>query len=265
MAEVLERAGAALSFQTSGEGEPLVLIHEMGGSSESWTELAACLGAGYRILSYDQRGCGGSSPVSAISLDALVEDLDAVWVRSGLSQPATLAASALGAAVAVRFAARFPERVSGLVLFTPALGVPADRRAGVLAVADRIQADGVRAFVEQGLDASYPESLRTVPGRFETFVTRQFAADADSLAAWWRMLASIDLSEDIAAVGAPSLVLAGSLDVIRPPAQVARLPGCEFQLVESGHFIAAQSPELAARIIDDWMRRTPSSVPGNIP
>ena len=72
--------GVALRYEHSGRGErTLVLIHEMGGSLESWDEVAPALAANRRMLRYDTRGGGLSEKVrGARSIDTMVDDLAAL-------------------------------------------------------------------------------------------------------------------------------------------------------------------------------------------
>jgi 3-oxoadipate enol-lactonase len=190
----LSRDRIRLRYQIEGQGRPTLLIHEMGGALDSWDRVVSALGTGWQVLRYDQRGSGESSPIrGTVNLDDLVEDALAVWDASCLPYPVQLIASALGCATAVRLAARAPERVSQLTLLTPALGVPETRRASVLAVADRIELEGAEKFVSSTLDVAYPVQFRGDRKQFEAFCAIQFANSASSLAAYWRMLADIEL------------------------------------------------------------------------
>lgn len=247
----LDRAGARLRWRRDGAkgGAPLLLIHEMGGALTSWDAVVNLLGTDWDCLRSDLRGCGQSSPITGTAqLDDLVEDQVALWDAAGLDTPATVAAGAIGAAVAVALAARYPERVQRLVLLAPALGVPADRSAGLLAAADRIEAAGVESFVRSSLDAAYPDHLRE-PEVFAAFLDTQLGNDAGSFAAYWRMLARLYLREELKNLRAPITILAGAADAIRPPNQIERLPGASFHIIDSGHFLALQTPALVASAI----------------
>ena len=57
--DFVELDGVALRYELSGEGErTLVLVHEMGGSLESWDEIAPHFAGSRRVLRYDTRGAG---------------------------------------------------------------------------------------------------------------------------------------------------------------------------------------------------------------
>src|SRR5260370_1189744 len=71
-----------------------------------------------------------------------------------------LAGCAVGAAIELHFAARNPERALGVVAMGPATGVPPERRAQVLALADNVRQVGMRGIVEASFAASYPSEVR---------------------------------------------------------------------------------------------------------
>ncbi len=73
----------------------------------------------------------------------------------------------------------------------------------------------------------------------------------------YRMLADSDLAPKLGALACPVLVIGGSFDRTRPPATVEPvahlIPGARYQLLETGHYMAAQTPELIATTIGDFL------------
>ncbi len=57
--------GARLRYFTAGEGEPLVLVHGLGGAAANWVELAPALARRRRVLVPDLPGHGASDPAPA--------------------------------------------------------------------------------------------------------------------------------------------------------------------------------------------------------
>ncbi len=115
--------GVDLAMAMYGAGPPFVkaatwLTHvEFDHASAFDRALIHELAPRFRYITYDARGCGLSQrQVDDISLDAWVRDLEAVVDALGLERFPLLGISQ-GAAVAVAYAARHPERVSQLVLF----------------------------------------------------------------------------------------------------------------------------------------------------
>ena len=58
--------GISINYQLAGErGPTVVLMHEMGGTLDSWDAVAPGLAESHRVLRYDQRGAGLSEKVRA--------------------------------------------------------------------------------------------------------------------------------------------------------------------------------------------------------
>ncbi|KAA2212333.1 alpha/beta fold hydrolase [Teichococcus oryzae] len=256
----IEVNGIGLRYALSGEGhETLVLVHEMGGTMDSWDMLVPQLDPRFRVLRYDTRGAGLSTKArSPLGIDTMAQDLEALLDALGIG-PVLLAGCAVGGAIALHFAATRPQRVRGLIAMGPATGIPAERRQAVLDHADTVQRNGMAAVAEVELGRSYPEILRGDAARFRRFRARWLANDPDSYAAIYRMLAGLEMQAGIASIRCPTLFLAGEHDPLRPPAMIEPLsrlvPGASFQPVESGHFMAVQTPELVAGAFNAFLAR----------
>ncbi|QPF86112.1 alpha/beta hydrolase [Bradyrhizobium genosp. L] len=103
-----------LSFRSQGDGEAVVFLHGLLGSSKSWAFQFAQLSQNYRVIAWDAPGFGQSALVDA-SIDAYVEALRE-FVAYVCGPTISLVGHSMGGTVATRFAAWFPERVSRLVL-----------------------------------------------------------------------------------------------------------------------------------------------------
>jgi 3-oxoadipate enol-lactonase len=220
--------GTALRYDLDGNGlSTLVLIHEMGGTLESWDLVAPLLSGKRRILRYDTR-----------------------------AGRVALAGIAVGGAIALHVAVRFPQRVAAAVVSSPAIGVAPDRRPVLLARIEKIEREGLQAVIDT-LDLSYPLELRDNAQRFAAFRARWLGGDPISYGAIYRMLAGMDLAPELPRITCPVLVIAGTLDRTRPPAlvePVARaISGARYVVLETGHYAPIQTPELYARTVDEFL------------
>ncbi|WP_323039951.1 alpha/beta fold hydrolase [Gemmobacter sp.] len=248
--------GVSLHYQVSGPTPPLVvLVHEMGGTLGSWDEVVPLLPDTVGILRYDLRGFGLSEkPATGWSLDDLVGDLAGLLDHIGADAPVTLVGGAVGGGVALAFAAAHPARCRQVIGLAPATGVPPQGRPGVRALADSLEADGVRHFVmtDTAPDA-YPEVLRTRPERFARFLGLQLSSVPQGYAHTMRMLAAADFDSLAPRILCPVHLVAGRHDKRRTPEVVggyaARLTHATTETVESGHFMAVQTPEIVAGLI----------------
>lgn len=114
-----------IAYATTGTGPPLVkaanwLTHlEFDWHSPIWRHWIAELSRDHTFVRYDERGCGLSDwDVDDFSLDAWVHDLETVVDTLGLDRFPLLGISQ-GAAVAIQYAVKHPERVSHLILIGP--------------------------------------------------------------------------------------------------------------------------------------------------
>src|SRR5258708_1045169 len=193
--EFIELNGAGLRYELSGKGDrTVVLVHEMGGSLESWDDVAPRLAESRRVLRYDARGAGLSQKARGeLGLDTMADDIAALLDNLGIAGKVALAGVAVGGAIALHFAARYPERTSAVAVGSPATGAAAEPRAPALERVAKIEAAGMAFAVEDAMKNGYAPELRDDLGRFERYRARWLGNDPGSYAAVWRMLAAADM------------------------------------------------------------------------
>ena len=254
----IEVNGTALRYELSGNGgSTLVLIHEMGGSLESWDLVRFRLAGKRKVLRYDTRGAGLSQKVSgALSIDTMTDDLVALMDALGITGRVALAGVAVGGAIAMHTAFRHPQRVAAVAVTSPAVSVSPDRRLGLLARIEKMEKLGLGAVIDT-LDNGYPAELRGDAQRFAAFRARWLGGDPVSYGAIYRMLIHTDLQPELPGIECPALVMAGSLDRSRPAHLVEpvakAIPGARYALLETGHYAPVQTPELYARTVGDFL------------
>lgn len=103
----------------SGSGLPLILMHGTGGHLEAFAKNLRALSSRYRVIAYDYPGHGWTTTAETdLEIDDYVDHLLGLMDALGI-QRAQLSGESLGGWVAVKFAARHPDRVDRLVLNTP--------------------------------------------------------------------------------------------------------------------------------------------------
>jgi len=233
----IEVNGARLRYELRRGDNTIVLLHEMGGTLESFDALLPHLSEGYGVLRYDQRGAGLSSNATApLAIDTPADDLAALLDALSIGPPVAVIGAAVGAAVGIRFAARVPQRVAALVLLAPAAGIAPARRAATLEKIEQLERHGT-----------------------PTALGGAIRLDAMSYGATYRMLLGLDLEADMRCISAPTLALAGTRDSFRPPLEVAalagRIAGARFRTLESGHVMAVETPSLVAAEVTAFLAR----------
>ena len=121
--------GVSLHYQLAGDrGPAVVLLHEMGGTLESWDGVTPGLAAQFRVLRYDQRGAGLSEKVRAqFTNDDAVDDLEGVLKNLEIKPPYNFVCVAAASTQVLRFLERHPDQVASIVLCNPAPGVDPSR------------------------------------------------------------------------------------------------------------------------------------------
>jgi len=168
----VRRAGVTLAGEETGEGIPVVLAHGLTASRRYVVMGSRALErGGHRVVAYDARGHGASSPApapTAYGYGELAADLAAVLDAAGIGR-AVLAGASMGAHTIARLALDRPERVAGAVFVTPAFDPTTPATAESLArwdaLAAGLRAGGVEGFVAAYDAAALPEAWR------ETIVT----------------------------------------------------------------------------------------------
>ena len=256
----IELDGVALRYELSGAGDrTLVLVHEMGGSLESWDEVAPHLATSRRVLRYDTRGAGMSQKVRGeLTFATMAADIAALLDTLRITGKVALAGIAVGGAIALQFAAQYPGRASALIAGSPATGIEAARRPAALERVAGIEALGMASAVEDSMLNGYPPELRGDGKRFAQFRARWLGNDPSSYATIWRMLVNADMPETLSKIRCPALVIGGSLDRVRQPAiaqDVSKtIPGARYVEVRTGHYMAVQTPDLIAGCINEFLR-----------
>ena len=113
----IELNGLTFQYRESGEPSlpPIVALHALGNSAESWDQVAAVLGEKYRVLALDQRGHGGSARTSTYTFELMCDDL--LYFANAMNlERFTLLGHSMGGTVSYLFSETFPSRIERLIV-----------------------------------------------------------------------------------------------------------------------------------------------------
>ncbi len=266
----VDGAGVRLGLSVAGEGVPVVLLHGLTATRRYVVMGSKALErSGHRVVAYDARGHGRSSPAptsDAYSYADLGADLFAVLDSLGISR-AVLAGASMGAHTALWAALRSPARVAGLVLITPAFdpaaSVSDEGLARWDALADGLRTGGVEGFIAAYGEPSVPQAWRETVLK----VIRQRLAQHEHLAALADALQVVPRSRpfesiaELSAIEVPAAIVA-SADEPDPEhpqavgeAYAAAIPGSRLVLDEPGRSPIAWQGSQLSRVIADVAAR----------
>jgi pimeloyl-ACP methyl ester carboxylesterase len=267
--------GHRIRYRIAGEGDPIVLVHGMAGSSETWEPVIPRLAETARVIAPDLLGHGSSAkPQGDYSLGALASHLRDLLVAVGIER-ATIVGHSLGGGIAMQFAYQFPERCERLVLVSSGglgvdvnallrlLSVPGSEYMLSLLCADPFARGG--GAVASWLDR-LPQTRRLAS------VVRMYVSlnDADTRAAFLLTLRAVidPRGQRVSAADRlylaahmPTLIVWGGRDPIIPVshAHAAHLamPGSVLEVFErAGHFPHQHDPERFADVVSNFIAST---------
>jgi pimeloyl-ACP methyl ester carboxylesterase len=189
-------------------------LHSVGLSTrEGWRYQRDVLAERFRVLTYDFRGLGESSRGDGpVGVARFVADLKLLLTSLEIEKTAMMGVS-LGGFVAQKFAARFPETVTALVLVSTAPKIYAgfaERRA---ARNDKIRAAGMSAAAGHQIESHFPEQFaRANPEAIEWYRRHYLANDPDTYIEVMEDLGLFDSTADLARISCPTLIVAGGDD-----------------------------------------------------
>jgi pimeloyl-ACP methyl ester carboxylesterase len=269
-----ELRGCRLRYLVGGEGEPLVLVHGLGGAAANWLALAPLLLPGRRLLVPELPGHGGSSPLPAApSLNPYADRISLLLEREGLAR-APVVGHSLGGAIALRLAIRRPELVSGLVLAAGAGISSGTRNARHALTITGLLKPGRKIAPHRARVARSPLLKRLVFGRWgvadppalppevvEAFLAGP-ALHSDTVSAA-KALVRDDPRSDLDGVRCPALVLWGARDNQLPVGDAfdyaRRLRARLRVIADCGHLLIAERPEACADAIDSFLNSNAGS------
>ncbi|MDO9607918.1 MAG: 3-oxoadipate enol-lactonase [Brevundimonas sp.] len=248
MPTALTDDGVSLWWTEDGPADApvLLLANSIGSTVEMWAPQVEPLAQRLRLIRFDTRGHGRSeAPEGDYTLDRLARDLAAVLDTAGAAR-AHVCGLSLGGAVAQTFALKFPDRLDRLILANTAARIgsadgwnqriAAVRGGGMACIADM----AVGRFFDAAFIGAHPEVIAPVRAAL-------IATPAHGYIGCCAALRDADLSEAVAAINSPTLVIGGASDVSTPPVQTQALadaiPGARHIVLDAAHLSNLEQPD----------------------
>ncbi|MEU6009684.1 alpha/beta hydrolase [Streptomyces sp. NPDC047453] len=228
-------AAVDLYYEDHGSGQPAVLIHGYPLDSRSWDrQVAALMAAGHRVITYDRRGFGRSSPAAnGYDYDTFAADLHSVLVELGLDE-AVLVGHAAGTGEIARYLGTYGSarvaKVAFLAALPPFLLRTGDTPQGLeLSYFDALIAKARRpeghayfaelreAFLNPDENLGARLGTQTLDAFVDLAATASTRARVSVIPTW-----ITDFRADIAAIDVPVLIVHGDRDRLLPIDATAR-------------------------------------------
>jgi pimeloyl-ACP methyl ester carboxylesterase len=258
--------GVELAYELRGNGTSLVMIHGAQGDQTMFAGLAAGCAAGFRVLTFDQRGSGLSEkPDIDYSIAMLADDTAALMDHLGLS-PAHVIGVSMGGMIAQELALRHPAKLRSMVLGCTTPGgpreIPAEGNAlaAAYSTAPMSAEERGRALAEavfsKGHLARHPEIVAAM-----IEARRNRPIDPVALGHRMKALREHDTYDRLPKIGCPTLVITGKDDALisweNSRILAERIAGAKLQiLAPAGHCFWLERPEESLAAIVHFLRQT---------
>jgi pimeloyl-ACP methyl ester carboxylesterase len=253
MPSLVRPDGCRIHYEVfGGPGSPvLTLLEGIGGDIAGWRSIPALAGE-LRVVAIDHRGNGASDdPPGPCTMTTFVEDALAVLDELGVER-AHVYGQSFGGMVAQEMALTHPDRVRTLML---AGTHPGPTHA--IAVADPTVPKGEpwRALYARGFPEAHPDVVAE-----DRRVAAAQPVHERGQRRQWEAMQRWDAFDRLPRIAVPTLVLHGTEDRVIAPGNAEllarRIPGAELRLLEgAGHVFWSEQPELADRVILDFIER----------
>lgn len=251
-----------LYVRDEGQGEPVLLLHGLGGDHTVWDYQIPPMAASYRILAPDLRGHGRSPlPEGARYTFGELEGDVQKLLEDRTVGPAHLVGLSGGGLLALRLVLDDPGRFRTLALFGALGHMDNHTRAVGQNWADTLRDEGPAAYSRRlAMDLFAPDWLEAHMDLAERIAQSQEERDLKGVVQWALAMKDFDVRSRLGKIRTPTLILHGLDDNVVDPSHARLLrqaiPGSEVRLFpNTGHLIPIERPDETAQILLDWFAR----------
>jgi pimeloyl-ACP methyl ester carboxylesterase len=248
--------GMKLFFRHSGQGQPLIILHGLFGSSDNWYSLAKVFASQFEVFALDQRNHGLSPHSPDLDYRVLTEDLKDFITGHRINRPIVMGHS-MGGKTTMNLAVRYPDLVSSIIIVDivpKAYPVHHDHiLEGLKALP--LTTLGSRSEADEILAQYVPE-----PG-VRQFLLKSLSRKDHGGFEWRINLRAIE--QNIEALGAgmvypgtydgPALFIRGSRSDYYEDGDESfiktKFPNAKFSVMETGHWVQAEKPEEFSKLV----------------
>lgn len=247
--QMVDRIAVDIDTPTGG-GDAVLMIHGLGGTSNTWTALMPAF-RHHETIRFDLPGSGRSHRVEgALSIDRFVQSALRV-MSSRATERVHVVAHSLGTIVATHLAALEPKSVRSLALFGPLLAPPDPARTNIRARGAKARSEGVAGMqaiadtlVQAATSAETKAKRHAVVAYVRELLMRQ---DPDGYARTCDALADAQPAE-ASAIACPTLLVTGDEDGVAPQAAVRamseKIAGSRVEVLRGcGHWTPLEKPD----------------------
>jgi esterase len=249
-----------LFYREVGQGQPIVILHGIFGSSDNWLTQARLLSPHYRVITVDLRNHGQSEHSDEFNYQVMVSDIENFINEMNLADPIIIGHS-MGGKVAMNFAVAHPDKLSKLIVVDIA---PKPYNLEHYVIIDGLKAIPIdtissRQEADAVLSDFVPES------DVRQFLLKNLQRKPEGGFTWKINLPVIDkhlskIGYDLQFEGTfdkPTLFIRGGRSRYVTDQDMVRIkaifPLAELSTLATGHWVQAEKPKEFVGIVENWL------------
>lgn len=249
-----------LFYRELGQGQPLIILHGLFGSSDNWHSLSKIFAEKFKVFVVDQRNHGQSPHDNKHDYATLTNDLNEFITEHNINNPIVLGHS-MGGKTAMNFAIRHPEKLSKLIIVDIVPKQYPVHHDSILEGLNAIQLDQLasRGDADQILEEYVPEAA------VRQFLLKNLSRD-DHQQFEWKINIPV-LEKHIADMAAalvfdgkfegPALFILGKQSNYFEQGDdniiTSFFPAAKLEKLDTGHWVQAEKPQEFTKVVLDFL------------
>jgi pimeloyl-ACP methyl ester carboxylesterase len=255
--------GIEMSYELSGQGNCLVLIHGFGDNLNMWYHQVPDFSKQYRVLTYDVRGFGQTEMTKgSYSMRLLADDLYELLKVLEIKSACVLGYS-MGGMIALNFALRHPDVITGLIFANSAAGDAsiAKREERQKRIMHVLQQGNIEVISEMMTVGSFsPDFKKRNQAEFNEYKKIKMQNDPSSYIAIMEALSADRVAPpDVRKVTCPVLIIAGDKDSFTAldlaESMKNSIKDAVLKVLSTGHAAAIEAPKEFNQVVLDFMNK----------
>tara|TARA_Y100001934_G_C12386373_1_gene796219 strand:+ start:6408 stop:7178 length:771 start_codon:yes stop_codon:yes gene_type:complete len=245
-----------LAVEIHGEGEPIIMIHGLGGSSNAWLPQYSVLSRTHKVIRPDLEGSGRSPLKGRISIASLVKDMFNLMDKLNIKSTHLLGHS-MGTIICAHMAAEAPKKIKSIGLLGPVAQPPEAARKAIRERARIARKQGMVPIADTLLQVSISAETRSSNPAGTAFVREiLMRQDGEGYARTCEALSEAKAA-NFGNIKCPALLITGDEDGVAPPqatiAMAKRIKKSKTIILSGcGHWTPIEKPQLVNDALLDF-------------